>query len=61
MLGPWVGRAWLLAGDLAAARGRRGNAAGLYRRVAGLWDGGDPEYHAVANDARVKLEALARR
>jgi hypothetical protein len=58
---PWVGRAWLLRGDVAAARGRQSEAAAMYRRVIGLWAGADADVQPVVNDARVRLEALRRR
>ena len=58
---PWVGRAWLLSGDLAAARGRLEEAARMYRRVVGLWGGGDADLQPVVNEARVKLDSLPRR
>ena len=58
---PWVGRAWLLSGDLAAARGRLEEAARMYSRVVGLWAGGDADLQPVVNEARVKLESLSKR
>ncbi|HEU5310542.1 MAG TPA: hypothetical protein VFV24_03720, partial [Candidatus Eisenbacteria bacterium] len=58
---PWVGRAWLLSGDLAAARGRLEEAVRMYRRVVGLWGGGDADLQPVVNEARVKLDSLPRR
>ena len=58
---PWVGRAWLLSGDLAAARGRSEEAVRMYRRVVGLWGGGDADLQPVVNEARVKLDSLSRR
>ena len=58
---PWVGRAWLLSGDLAAARGRSEEAVRMYRRVVGLWGGGDADLQPVVIEARVKLDSLSRR
>jgi tetratricopeptide (TPR) repeat protein len=58
---PWLGRAWLLAGDVAAALGKTEDARGMYRRVVGLWDGGDPEVQPVVDQARTRLDSLARR
>jgi tetratricopeptide (TPR) repeat protein len=58
---PWWGSAWLLSGDLAAARGRREEAARMYRRVVGLWGGGDDNLQSVVEQARTKLAALSVR
>lgn len=58
---PWVGRAWLLSGDLSVARGRLEEAVRMYRRVVGLWGGGDANLQPVVNEARVKLDSLSRR
>ena len=58
---PWTGEAWLLAGDLAVARGRPQDAARMYRRVVGLWGGADAGVQPVVDDARGKLAALSRR
>jgi tetratricopeptide (TPR) repeat protein len=58
---PWLGRAWLLSGDLAAARHRPEDAARMYRRVIGLWGGGDPDLQPVVHQARAKLGALSSR
>jgi tetratricopeptide (TPR) repeat protein len=58
---PWMGRAWSLAGDVAAARGRPTEAARLYRRVVGLWGGGDPDLTPVVDHARARLDSLSRR
>lgn len=58
---PWLGLAWLLAGDLAAAQHRVPDAARMYRRVVGLWGGGDPELEPVVREARAKLGALPAR
>jgi len=58
---PWMGHAWSLAGDVAAARGRRDEAARMYRRVIGLWSGGDADVEPVVQHARVSLESLSRR
>ena len=58
---PWLGRAWLLSGDLAAARRRFPDAARMYRRLIGLWEGGDPELQPIVGDARTRLAALPAR
>ena len=58
---PWLGGAWILMGDLAVARGRSAEAARMYRRVVGLWGGGDVDFQPVVNEARLKLDALPRR
>ena len=58
---PWLGHAWLLTGDVAAARGRRDDAERMYRRVIGLWAGGDPEVTPVVEQARSRLGTLPRR
>jgi tetratricopeptide (TPR) repeat protein len=58
---PWLGRAWLLSGDLAAARHRPEEAARMYRRIVGLWGGGDPDVQPVVDQARTKLAALSQR
>ena len=58
---PWLGRAWSLSGDLAAARGRNEAAARMYRRVIGLWGGGDPDLKPVVDHARARLDALSAR
>jgi len=58
---PWLGRAWSLSGDLAAARRRPEAAARMYRRVIGLWGGGDPDLTPVVNRARARLDSLSRR
>lgn len=55
---PWLGSAWLLAGDLAAARRRLPDAARMYRRVIGLWGGGDADLQPVVGEARAKLASL---
>jgi tetratricopeptide (TPR) repeat protein len=55
---PWVGRAWLLSGDLAAAQGRLEDARRMYRRVIGLWGGGDADLEPVVQQARAKLDVL---
>lgn len=57
-LGPWLGDAWLLSGDLAAARGRRAEAEQMYRRLIGLWEGGDPTLQAPVRQASQRLTAL---
>jgi hypothetical protein len=56
--GPWVGNAWMLSGDLAAARRRFAEAARMYRRVIGLWGGGDPDLQPLVDKARARLESL---
>ena len=58
---PWLGYAWLLAGDLAAAQRRLPDAARMYRRVVGLWGGGDPGLQPVVGEARARLAALPAR
>ena len=58
---PWMGRAWSLSGDVAAARGRPDEAARMYRRVIGLWGGGDPDLTPVVDHARARLGSLPRR
>jgi tetratricopeptide (TPR) repeat protein len=58
---PWLGRAWLLAGDIAAARGQTAEARRMYSRVVGLWDGGDADVRPVVDQAQAKLESLTRR
>ncbi len=58
---PWLGHAWMLAGDLAAARGRPAEAARMYRRIIGLWGGGDPDVEPVVDRARVRLSSLPLR
>ena len=58
---PWMGRAWSLAGDLAARRGRPEEAARMYRRVIGLWGGGDADLNPVVDHARAALDSLSRR
>lgn len=58
---PWIGQAWSLAGDLAARRGRPEEAARMYRRVIGLWGGGDPDLKPVVDHARAALDSLSRR
>lgn len=58
---PWLGRAWLLAGDLAAARRRFSDAARMYRRIIGLWGGGDPELEPFVREARARLASLPAR
>ena len=59
--GPWLGYAWLLAGDLAAAQRRLPDAARMYRRVIGLWGGGDADFQPVVSEARAKLASLPAR
>src|SRR5262249_55266878 len=58
--GPWLGDAWLLSGDLAAARRRFAEAARMYHRVIGLWTGGDPNTQPPVYKARRKLQSLPR-
>jgi len=58
---PWLGHAWLLAGDIAAARGQTAEARKMYSRVVGLWGGGDPEVRPVVDQARARLDSLTRR
>jgi hypothetical protein len=58
---PWLGRAWMLSGDLAAARRRFSEAARMYRRVIGLWAGGDSDLQPLVGAARAKLESLPAR
>jgi hypothetical protein len=55
---PWMGLAWSLAADVALARGRPQEAARLYRRVIGLWGGGDPDLSDVVEHARSRLRSL---
>lgn len=57
-VGPWLGRAWMLSGNLAAARRRFPEAERMDRRVTGLWGGGDPDLQPLVDDARAKLESL---
>ena len=57
----WLGHAWLLSGDVAAARQRAEDASRMYRRVIGLWGGGDADLQPVVEQARTKLAALSRR
>jgi tetratricopeptide (TPR) repeat protein len=58
---PWLGRAWLLSGDVAAALGRPEEARRMYRRVIGLWSGGDPAVKPVVDRAQSRLDSLSRR
>jgi hypothetical protein len=58
---PWLGHAWMLSGDLFAARRRPEAAARKYRRVIGLWEGGDPDLTPVVTRARARLDSLSRR
>jgi tetratricopeptide (TPR) repeat protein len=55
---PWLGRVWMLSGNLAAARRRFPDAARMYRRVIGLWGGGDPDVQPLVDEARAKLASL---
>ena len=59
-LGPWLGDAWLLSGDLAAARGRRAAAEQMYRRLIGLWEGGDPALQPPVRQAYQRLAVFPR-
>jgi tetratricopeptide (TPR) repeat protein len=58
---PWLGRAWLLTGDVAAARGRPEEARRMYRRIIGLWGGGDADLQHVVDQARARLDSLSGR
>ena len=58
---PWMGRAWSLSGDVAVARGRPDEGARMYRRVIGLWGGGDPDLTPVVDHARARLSSLPGR
>jgi tetratricopeptide (TPR) repeat protein len=58
---PWLGRAWLLTGDVAAARGHREEASRMYRRVVGLWGGGDANLKPVVDQARARLVSVQGR
>jgi tetratricopeptide (TPR) repeat protein len=58
---PWTGRAWLLSGDLAAAQGRLEDARRMYRRVIGLWGGGDAALQSVVQQARARLDVIPAR
>jgi len=57
----WVGRAWLLARDLATAQQRPDEARAMYERLIGLWGGGDRDVQPMVEQARVKLGALMQR
>jgi tetratricopeptide (TPR) repeat protein len=57
---PWLGRAWLLAADLAAGRGQTDDARRLYTRVVGFWECSDAEVKPIVDKARLRLESLAR-
>ncbi|MEP7347326.1 MAG: hypothetical protein ABI877_18795 [Gemmatimonadaceae bacterium] len=59
--GFWLGRAWLLSGEVAAARGRRDEASRMYRRVIGLLGGGDADLAPDVDRARTKLASLSTR
>ena len=54
---PWLGRAWLRSGEVAAARGRRDDAMRMFRRVIGLWGGGDVDLQPLVERARTQLAA----
>lgn len=58
---PWLGQAWMLSGNVAAARGRFADAARMYHRVIGLWGGGDADLQPLVTQARAKLESLPAR
>lgn len=58
---PWMGLAWSLAADVAAARGHADEAARLYRRVIGLWGGGDSDLAEVVERARERLRSRPSR
>ena len=58
---PWIGRAWSLSGDVAAARKRPEEAARMYRRVVGLWGGGDADLASMVDYARARLDSMSRR
>jgi tetratricopeptide (TPR) repeat protein len=58
---PWMGRAWSLSGDVAVAQGRPDDGARMYRRVIGLWGGGDPDLTPVVDHARARLSSLTAR
>lgn len=53
-----AGRAWLLYGDLAMARGARDEARRAYRMVVGLWEGGEPPVQPLVARARAALAQL---
>ena len=57
----WLGRAWLLAGDLATAQQRPDEAKAMYERLIGLWGGGDVDVQPLVEEARGKLAAVMRR
>ncbi|HEY2805095.1 MAG TPA: hypothetical protein VGI92_04475 [Gemmatimonadales bacterium] len=52
------GRAWLLYGDLAKARGQRDEAKRAYRMVVGLWERGDPVVQPAVARAKTALAQL---
>ncbi len=52
------GRAWLLYGDLAMARGQNADARRAYRMVVGLWEQGDPIVQPAVTRARTALAQL---
>lgn len=51
---PWLGRAWLLAGQVFAARGRHEDAQRMFQRVIGLWGGGDAVLQPIVARARAE-------
>lgn len=57
---PWLGRAWLLSGEVSAARGRRDDATRMFRRVIGLWAGGDADLQPLVERARTRLAGQSR-
>lgn len=58
---PWIGNAWLLTGNLMAARGRPAEARKMYQRLVGLWGGADPEVKPLVDEARARLDAVEAR
>jgi hypothetical protein len=52
------GRTFLLTGDLAMAQHRPDVARRAYRRVVGLWAGGDAEVQPAVERARAALTRL---
>ena len=55
---PWLGRAWLLSGTLAEARGRPADARSNYERLIGLWEAADPEFSVLVEEARTRVARL---
>jgi hypothetical protein len=58
---PWIGNAWLLTGNVMAARARPAEARKMYQRLIGLWGGADPEIKPLVDEARARLVALEAR